>query len=139
MLIAGIVLVFLGGLSFVFHFIDPGLLAPALPDGGFLVAGAVFALGGIALIAFRRPPTKVFDSELDAMSEDEVLRTTHEIESIKKGNNDTLYGLVEEAPTADTKADLDEIVDRYSQKLAVSRHTVMTILKYSQRVKKIKE
>lgn len=137
MLIAGIAFIALGGLSAVVYFIDPGLFA--LPAGTFLALGAAFALGGALLLVFRRRPTAIFDPELEKMSEDEVVQTTHEIESIKKGNNDTLYALVEDAPTADTKAELDEIVDRYSRKLAVSRNTVMTILKYSRRVKKIKE
>ena len=111
-------------------------LGPALPWVGLLLAAAGVALLSIELS--KRRTTAVFDAELDKMSDEETMRTVKEIEAIKEGNGDTLVGLVEEAPAAETKAELDELVDRYSERLAVSRQTVMTVLKHSRKIRKLK-
>lgn len=104
----------------------------------FLAALALLGAVLLAAVALRRRSTKVFDSELDKMSDEEVLQTVKEIEAIKEGNQDTFVGMLDEAPLAETKAELDELVDRYSEKLAVSRQTVMTVLKHSRKVRKHK-
>jgi len=141
MILSGILLMFAGAASVLIPLLfrrwaDLSPLGAALP-----LVGAALLLAGIFLTIFgfrRRRSSTVFDSELDAMSDEDVLRTVKEIESIKEGNGDTLVGLVEEAPLVETKAELDEIVDRYSKKMAVSRHTVMTVLKHSRKLPKIK-
>jgi|WetSurMetagenome_2_1015567.scaffolds.fasta_scaffold304217_2 hypothetical protein len=141
MILSGILLICAGAASVLVPLLnrrwaDLSPLGAALP-----LIGAASLLAGIVLLVLgflRRRTSTVFDSELDKMSDEDVLRTVKEIESIKEGNGDTLVGLVEEAPLAETKAELDEIVDRYSKKMAVSRHTVMTVLKHSRKLKKIK-